>query len=80
MIKVYGQIDKTVFDKVWKFVKEKTSGQRITVAQWIRKFVQTHPEYKQDSVITNEIGFDLLAAVTAISDQKIIDPNFQPFM
>lgn len=32
----------------------------MTVAKWMREFVAKHPEYKQDSVITDKINYDLL--------------------
>jgi Glutamate-cysteine ligase len=35
----------------------------VTPATWIRKFVRTHPAYKFDSVVTQEINYDLLKAV-----------------
>ncbi|KAG5457273.1 MAG: hypothetical protein BJ554DRAFT_2759, partial [Olpidium bornovanus] len=31
----------------------------MTAAAWIRRFVQTHPDYKHDSVVTKEINYDL---------------------
>jgi len=35
----------------------------LTAATWIRNFVQTHPDYKHDSVVSQEINYDLLVAV-----------------
>lgn len=32
----------------------------MTMAKWMRDFVSRHPEYKQDSVISDKINYDLL--------------------
>ena len=34
----------------------------MTTAGWIRKFVTSHPDYKQDSYVSEEIAHDLLKA------------------
>lgn len=36
------------------------TGELMTMAKWMREFVAKHPEYKQDSVITDKINYDLL--------------------
>lgn len=38
-------------------------GSLLTAATWIRNFVQSHPDYKQDSVVSQEINYDLLTAI-----------------
>ena len=38
-------------------------GSLQTPATWIRNFVRTHPEYKFDSVVSQEINYDLMMAV-----------------
>lgn len=32
----------------------------MTMAKWMREFVAKHPDYKQDSIITDKINYDLL--------------------
>lgn len=32
----------------------------MTAARWMREIVTTHPEYQQDSVVSDSIAFDLL--------------------
>jgi len=32
----------------------------MTTAQWMRHFVTSHPDYKQDSVVSDAIAYDLL--------------------
>ena len=43
------------------------TGELLTTAAWIRSYVKTHPDYKQDSVVTERITYDLLAACDRIS-------------
>uniref|UniRef100_A0A4W4H9L0 Glutamate--cysteine ligase n=1 Tax=Electrophorus electricus TaxID=8005 RepID=A0A4W4H9L0_ELEEL len=43
-----------------KLIKKRASGELMTMAKWMREFVAKHPQYKQDSVITNKINYDLL--------------------
>ncbi|CAH1118764.1 unnamed protein product [Phaedon cochleariae] len=46
----------------------RASGKIMTVATWMRKFVREHPEYKQDSVVTERICYDLLKTVQRIQN------------
>ena len=39
----------------------------MTSAQWTREFVARHPEYNQDSVVTDRIAYDLLERIDAIT-------------
>uniref|UniRef100_A0A665X9S0 Glutamate--cysteine ligase n=1 Tax=Echeneis naucrates TaxID=173247 RepID=A0A665X9S0_ECHNA len=42
-----------------KLIKKRASGELMTMAKWMREFVAAHPQYKQDSVITDKINYDL---------------------
>ncbi|XP_023122856.1 glutamate--cysteine ligase catalytic subunit [Amphiprion ocellaris] len=42
-----------------KLIKKRASGELMTMAKWMREFVANHPQYKQDSVITDKINYDL---------------------
>lgn len=44
----------------------------------MRDFVQNHPAYKQDSVVSEEISYDLVDTLTKITDQQIIVPDLLP--
>jgi glutamate--cysteine ligase catalytic subunit len=39
----------------------------MTNASWMRYIVTNHPAYKHDSVVTDEIAYDLLWQMTKIS-------------
>ena len=36
----------------FKFIKERTSGEKKTLAKFIRDFVTSHQDYKRDSVVS----------------------------
>lgn len=38
----------------------------MTTAAWLRQFVTSHPDYKKDSVVTDEIAYDLVVACQEI--------------
>jgi len=53
-----------------KFVKQRASGELWTLAHWIREFVKRHPSYKKDSVISDEINYDLMKTMDDISQGR----------
>ena len=46
------------------------SGTVSTTATWIRQFVHTHPDYKQDSIVGEKIVYDLITKIKDISEEK----------
>ncbi|XP_043919687.1 glutamate--cysteine ligase catalytic subunit [Protopterus annectens] len=50
-----------------KLIKKRASGELMTMARWMREYVAQHPDYKQDSVITEKINYDLLTKCDQIS-------------
>ncbi|XP_055786377.1 glutamate--cysteine ligase catalytic subunit-like isoform X2 [Salvelinus fontinalis] len=50
-----------------KLIKRRASGELMTMAKWMREFVDKHTQYKQDSVITDKINYDLLRKCDSIS-------------
>ena len=57
------QCDPTSFariDQYLRFIGRRASGELQTPATWIRNFVREHPEYNQDSVVTQGIAYDLM--------------------
>jgi len=45
-----------------RFIRMRATGEVMTTAAWIRKFVREHDDYQQDSVVTQRISYDLLRA------------------
>lgn len=50
------------FQSLYMITDWKT-GRLLTAATWIRNFVTSHPDYKNDSVVSQIINYDLLVAV-----------------
>ncbi|KAH9508373.1 hypothetical protein Btru_050936 [Bulinus truncatus] len=58
-----------------KLISMRASGKLVTSARWMRNFVQQHPEYKKDSVVSDSIAYDLLCRIVKISRGKDNDPS-----
>jgi glutamate--cysteine ligase catalytic subunit len=50
------------------FIRRRADGTLWTGAKWIREFVRTHPEYKRDSVVGQEIAYDLVKKVQEVTE------------
>lgn len=48
------------------FVRDRAMGKLMTPAAWMRDFVRNHAEYKNDSVVTPSIAYELTKACDAI--------------
>eukprot|EP00943_MAST-04B_sp_MAST-4B-sp1_P001249 g1249.t1 len=57
------------------FLSMRASGKLLTTASWMRQFVLKHPAYKHDSVVTDEIAYDLLVACDDIVKGKLQVPE-----
>jgi len=58
--------EKRKLRKYLDLVKRRANGSLLTTASWIRNFVRSHPAYKFDSVVSQEINYDLINAVDKI--------------
>ncbi|KAH8119161.1 glutamate-cysteine ligase catalytic subunit [Phellopilus nigrolimitatus] len=65
-------------DKYLDLIKRRSNGSLLTTASWIRNFVRTHPKYKFDSVVSQEINYDLLVAVDQIERGTRKEPSLMP--
>jgi glutamate--cysteine ligase catalytic subunit len=54
------------------------TGSLVTTATWMRNFVHAHPAYKHDSVISEEINYDLIRAVDEIERGIRKEPTLLP--
>ncbi|XP_011815595.1 PREDICTED: glutamate--cysteine ligase catalytic subunit isoform X2 [Colobus angolensis palliatus] len=52
-----------------KLIKKRASGELMTVARWMREFIANHPDYKQDSVITDEMNYSLILKCNQIANE-----------
>lgn len=59
-----------------ELIGKRASGELDTTARWIRNFVDSHPEYKHDSVVDEKITHDLIGAVIAVGERESAGRNF----
>ncbi|XAO27737.1 hypothetical protein I312_106598 [Cryptococcus bacillisporus CA1280] len=52
--------------KYLDLIKYRAKGDLVTPATWIRRFITSHPTYKKDSIVNDEINYDLVKAVDEI--------------
>lgn len=46
-----------------RFLLERAKGEIKTGARYIRDFVMNHPSYAHDSVVSEQISFDLMSSI-----------------
>ncbi|XP_066601094.1 glutamate--cysteine ligase isoform X1 [Prorops nasuta] len=54
-----------------KLIQRRASGELLTTAAWLRKEVLSHPDYKNDAVITQRINYDLLKKIHDVQSNRI---------
>ncbi|KAH8828281.1 glutamate-cysteine ligase catalytic subunit [Flagelloscypha sp. PMI_526] len=65
-------------DKYIDLIRRRANGELKTAATWIREFVRGHPDYKQDSVVSERINYDLMKAVDEIERGVRREDGFLP--
>jgi len=65
-------------NKYVDLVRRRANGSLLTTARWMRDFVRSHPSYKFDSVVTQEINYDLMVAVDEIERGVLRVPELLP--
>eukprot|EP00545_Synedropsis_sp_CCMP1620_P000294 CAMPEP_0119008490 /NCGR_PEP_ID=MMETSP1176-20130426/3727_1 /TAXON_ID=265551 /ORGANISM="Synedropsis recta cf, Strain CCMP1620" /LENGTH=929 /DNA_ID=CAMNT_0006960827 /DNA_START=65 /DNA_END=2854 /DNA_ORIENTATION=- len=68
-------ITRTRLDTYLDFIEKRATGELVTPATWMRNYVRTHPAYKGDSVITDEIAYDLVKICSDIGLGKVHIPE-----
>ncbi len=48
-------------------ISGKASGELFTAASWMRHFLINHPAYQQDSIVTEEMTFDLIQKIKKLN-------------
>ena len=56
-------------------IERRATGELVTPATWMRNFVRNHPAYKGDSIVTDEIAYDLMCACRDIGEGKLHVPE-----
>lgn len=62
-----------------KLIEKRASGEIPTLATYIRKFVTSHPNYKQDSIVGHDISYDLLSKLRDVGNVKDKDAILELF-
>ena len=57
-------------------ISKRASGELDTAARWIRNYVDSHPLYKHDSVVDEQITHELVGSVIAIGERELAGRNF----
>lgn len=67
---------KEIITRIKKFLHDTVSGVRLTLAQWMRNFVNEHPDYTHNSILSKRVMDDLLIRLHKITTGEIYDKNF----
>jgi len=57
-------------------LEKRATGSIKTNARWIRDYIDAHPAYKHDSIVTQPILYDLVQAVVQMNEKKEDEFNF----
>jgi len=49
-----------------EFIERRATGELLTPATWIRQYVSSHPDYKQDSIVPESLAYDLAVMVNNV--------------
>ena len=55
-----------ILDEYLNFISRKAKGELWTDAKYVRNFVLNHPKYNKDSILTEEINYDLIKHILKI--------------
>jgi len=58
-----------------ELISKRASGELLTPATWMRNFIRSHPSYKQDSVVAEDIAYDLFTTCRNISNGVLSVPE-----
>jgi glutamate--cysteine ligase catalytic subunit len=58
--KVFDEKEYNFIEKHIDFVRDRTNGNIMTDAKYIREFIESHHLYEKDSIVCNEIVYDLI--------------------
>lgn len=72
-------IRSSVIDGYLCFLSMRAAGEIPTAAQYLRRLVTQHPDYKHDSRVTERIAHDMVLHIHKIASGSITDNTFLPF-
>ncbi|MBW0462468.1 hypothetical protein O181_002183 [Austropuccinia psidii MF-1] len=65
--------EKEIREKIYVYldlISGRASGRLLTLASFIREFIQDHPKYQFDSIVSQEINYDLVCKLDEIEKGK----------
>lgn len=62
-------------DLYLSLIEKRACGELVTPATWMRNFVRNHPDYQQDSHVSDELAYDLMEACRDIGLGKLHVPE-----
>ena len=65
----YDSTTRSKLDEYLNFIKERANGNIMTTSKWLRSFVQEHPDYDSDSVVGEEVVYDLVKLIKELSEK-----------
>ncbi|CAK4637213.1 hypothetical protein LEN26_014276 [Aphanomyces euteiches] len=68
-------VTRALVDKYLALIAKRATGELPTTATWMRRFVQSHPEYAHDSVVSSTIAYDLMDTCAKIGEGAIQCPE-----
>eukprot|EP00054_Salpingoeca_dolichothecata_P027989 m.208962 g.208962 ORF g.208962 m.208962 type:complete len:639 (-) comp26094_c2_seq4:71-1987(-) len=66
---------RSTLERYLLLIKRRASGELLTAASWMREFVNAHPDYKNDSKISDKINFDLMKVIDALGKGETAAPT-----
>jgi hypothetical protein len=64
-IKVCSQVN-ALINELKKFILETVTGKRKTLATWMRDYVNNHPDYTHNSILSKKVMDDMLLTLWKI--------------
>ncbi|CAF1247462.1 unnamed protein product [Didymodactylos carnosus] len=58
-----------LISKYFDLIRKRSNGTQLTNAMWMRQFIATHPKYQHDSIVTDEIQYDLMWKIQQLTNQ-----------
>ncbi|RNF22222.1 gamma-glutamylcysteine synthetase [Trypanosoma conorhini] len=72
------KLQSPILEGYLRFLSMRAAGEIPTAAQYLREFVMRHPDYKQDSRLTQQIAHDLVLHVRKLARGEVADERFLP--
>ena len=60
------------------FIGKRADGSLMTTAAYVRRFVRQHPAYRHDSVISEQVNYDLLRHLDEVERGVVEAPDLLP--